>query len=188
MREHANRGLRVWATERGAAFIDRELYVPRSLTDDPDRCAAAGLPDGLVVATQPALALGLITRTVAAGFRPDAAAGDEVYGNDPDLRDGLEPLGLGYVLVVSRSLRVDIGPASISADALAVALPDASWQIRSAGAGARGPRWYRWAYLHLQERSASGRQRYLLIRRNRATGELAFYRCWAPHRSRWRRW
>jgi SRSO17 transposase len=31
----------VWATGRGAGFIDRERYVPRSWTDNPDRCAAS---------------------------------------------------------------------------------------------------------------------------------------------------
>jgi hypothetical protein len=75
---------------------------------------------------------------------------------------------------------VRIGPASIRADVLAAALLAASWQIRSAGTGAKGPRWYQWAYLHLEEEPPFGGQRYLLIRRNRNTGELAFYRCWAP--------
>jgi hypothetical protein len=26
------------------AFIDRALYLPKAWTDDPDRCAAAGVP------------------------------------------------------------------------------------------------------------------------------------------------
>ena len=65
---------------------------------DPDRCAAAGFPEDLEFATKPALALGILSRTVVAGFRPDAVVGDEVYGNDSDLRVGLECLGIGYVL------------------------------------------------------------------------------------------
>ncbi|HEY7880447.1 MAG TPA: transposase, partial [Streptosporangiaceae bacterium] len=34
----------VYAAERGYAFIDRELYLPRSWTRDQDRCAEAGVP------------------------------------------------------------------------------------------------------------------------------------------------
>jgi SRSO17 transposase len=33
-----------YASRRGHAMIDRELYLPKSWTDDPDRCAAAGVP------------------------------------------------------------------------------------------------------------------------------------------------
>ena len=170
-----------WATPREAAFIDRELYVPVSWTDDPGRCAEAGLPDGLQFATKPALALRLVERSLSAGRRPGWVAADEVYGNDPTLRSGLEHHRIGYVLATSRSMRMRIGPAWIRVDALAQALPEHCWQTRPAGASAKGPRWYQWAYLHLDdpEPPAIG-QRYFLVRRNPTTGEMAFYRCWAP--------
>jgi SRSO17 transposase len=35
-----------YASGRGHAFIDRALYLPRRWTDDPQRCAAAGVPAG----------------------------------------------------------------------------------------------------------------------------------------------
>jgi SRSO17 transposase len=122
--------------------VDRELYVPVSWTDDRKRCAEAGLPDDLVFATKPALAARMIERAVAAGARPDWVAGDEVYGNDPALREGLERLGIGYVLAVSCSTRMPIGRVQVRADTLVTALSPQSWQIRSAGAGAKGPRLY----------------------------------------------
>src|SRR4051812_48683303 len=40
-----------YATRHGHAMVDRELYLPRSWTDDPDRCAAAGVPAGVGFAT-----------------------------------------------------------------------------------------------------------------------------------------
>ncbi len=43
-------------------------------------------------------------------------------------------------------------------------------QRHSAGIGAKGPRYYDWAWIH-----TSTSRRHLLIRRNRSTGELAFY-------------
>ncbi|MGI5328464.1 hypothetical protein [Actinomadura nitritigenes] len=39
---------------------------------------------------------------------------------------------------------------------------------------------YQWAYLHMEEPVPRGGVRYLLIRPNAATGEPAYYRCWAP--------
>jgi integrase len=33
-----------YATRRGHAMVDRELYLPRSWAEDPDRCASAGVP------------------------------------------------------------------------------------------------------------------------------------------------
>ena len=66
-------------------------------------------------------------------------------------------------------------------DALAQALPEHCRQTRPAGTGAKGPRWYQWAYLHLDDPShwLSGSDT-LLLRRNPTTSETAFYRCWAP--------
>ncbi len=49
----------------------------------------------------------------------------------------------------------------------------------SAGDGAKGKRWYDWAWITTDP----GRPGHhcLLIRRSRSSGELAFYRCYAPH-------
>ena len=87
-----------YAAKRGHALIDRALYLPRSWTDDADRCAAAGVPEGIGFATKPALAGTLITRAVAAGVPAAWVAGDEVYGADPRLRRTIREQGLGYVL------------------------------------------------------------------------------------------
>ena len=49
------------------------------------------------------------------------------------------------------------------------------WEVRSAGNGAKGQRWYAWAWL-----STASPRHYLLIRRHLATGELAFHYCFVP--------
>src|SRR4051812_8473053 len=54
-----------YASRRGHAMIDRELYLPRSWTDDPVRCAAAGVPADVGFATKPALATAMIERALA---------------------------------------------------------------------------------------------------------------------------
>ncbi|MFC9679211.1 IS701 family transposase [Streptomyces sp. NPDC056948] len=75
----------VYAGRRGHAAADRELYVPRSWTSDPDRCRAAGLGDKTEFATEPELAARMVTRFLDAGHRAAWVAGDEVYGGNPRL-------------------------------------------------------------------------------------------------------
>jgi predicted RNase H-like HicB family nuclease len=105
-------------------------------------------------------------------------AGDEVYGGNPKLRSALEERKVGYVLAVACSAEVTTGAGKFRADALAAKVPRRAWQKLSAGAGAKGHRFYDWAVIDLAEpRPGSHR---LLVRRNRTTGELAYYRCFSP--------
>lgn len=41
-----------YASSKGRALIDRELYIPKSWTDDRERCRAAGIPDEVPFATK----------------------------------------------------------------------------------------------------------------------------------------
>ena len=45
-----------YASCHGYTLIDREVYLPRCWTDDPARCAAAGVPEQVRFATKIALA------------------------------------------------------------------------------------------------------------------------------------
>jgi SRSO17 transposase len=85
----------VYASQAGHAVIDRELYLPRSWTDDAERCRAAGVPDQVGFATKPALATQMICRALDAGVPAAWVAGDEVYGANPKLRAELERRGIG---------------------------------------------------------------------------------------------
>lgn len=167
-----------YATEAGHAFIDRALYLPRSWTDNQSRCAAAGVPAGTSFKTKPQLAGEMIGRALDAGTPAAWVAADEVYGNDPALRESLRNRGIGHVLAVASNHRVDAGFGPRQVRELATPLPAHVWQIRSAGQGSKGLRWYEWALIQIEE-PGPGQHR-LLIRRNLSTGELAFYRCWTP--------
>jgi SRSO17 transposase len=171
-----------YAAGRGHALIDRELYLPRSWTDDPARCAAAGVPADLGFATKPALARVMLVRALDARVPVDWVAGDEVYGADPDLRAALEARRIGYVLAIAGNRRLPTAAGPLRADVLAAALPARAWQRLSAGPGAKGQRYYDWAWLDLPvpDRSSGSGCWWLLIRRSRRTGELAFYRCYHP--------
>ncbi|MBB4689600.1 IS701 family transposase [Amycolatopsis jiangsuensis] len=168
-----------YATDTGHAFIDRALYLPKSWTTDPDRCADTGIPATTVFATKPALARTMIGRALDAGVRARWVAGDEVYGADPGLRADLEKRGVGYVLAIGCDRRVSTPAGVLRADGVAARLPKHVWQRLSAGAGAKGHRYYDWAFADIDLGEADG-HRWLLIRRNRTTGELAFYRCYSP--------
>jgi len=166
-----------YASARGRALIDRRVYLPKSWTSDRPRCTAAGVPADVEFAAKPDLALEMISAAVAAKMPAGWVAGDEVYGDNGAFRAGIAKLGLGYVLAVSCDHRIPAFPGGrrrLRADQIAAALPAGCWQRVSAGTGSKGPRWYEWAWASAHQPGHS-----LLIRRG-STGELAFYRCWAP--------
>jgi SRSO17 transposase len=143
-----------YAARRGHALIDRALYLPRSWTKDPGRCARAGVPDGMPFATKPALAAQLISRTVEAGVPASWVAGDEVYGADPNLRRTVRELGLGYVFQVAANRRVPTHAGPIRVDQIPALLGRCSWQTYTCGPGSKGHRYYCWPGSHCLPKTA----------------------------------
>jgi SRSO17 transposase len=89
-----------YASPKGRGFIDRELYLPESWTDDPERCRAARVPEQVEFRTKPQLAQLMLERALDAGVPADWVTADEVYGGSPALRGWLEDRGLWHVLAV----------------------------------------------------------------------------------------
>jgi SRSO17 transposase len=170
-----------YASVKGHALMDRALYLPGSWTGDPRRLAAAGVPQDVGFATKPALAGRMIAGALDAAVPAQWVAGDEVYGGDSKLRKVLHGRGIGYVLAIAKSHQIMTGTGGRRAIDLAVCLPERSWQRMSAGRGAKGERWYDWALAGTTDPAAGGSgHHWLLIRRNRNSGEYAFYRAWSP--------
>jgi len=167
-----------YAAPRGHVLIDRALYLPKCWTDDPVRRQRAGIPTTVEFATKPALARQMITAALDAGVPARFVAGDEVYGNDSKLRTALQERSVGFVLAVACDHRVRTSGGPVRADLLAAGLPPRSWQRLSAGAGAKGHRYYRWAWFKIDDDQPG--QHWLLVRRNDSTGEMAYYRCYSP--------
>ena len=170
-----------YASPAGRTLVDVALYLPMSWVYDPGRRVEAGVPDTVGFATKSQLARRLIDTALAGGLPCRWVAGDEAYGGDPLLPAALRGHELGYVLAVACSHRVPTGLDAQRADQIAAGLPKRAWQRISAGQGAKGHRYYDWAFvtLPLAVDEHDGHH-WLLIRRNRSTGELAFYRCWSP--------
>ena len=172
-----------YATGAGRALIDRELYLPASWTDDPARCASAGVPDHVQFATKISHARRMLTRAHDAGVPAAWATADEFYGNHRGLRRDLQARGLGYVLGVASNHRVTL-TRGLTATAEYIAtrlLTRRSWNRLSAGKGHKGERDYDWAWVRITPPAdeATGHH-WLLLRRRIRDGELAFYRCWSP--------
>src|SRR5215217_498628 len=126
----------------------------------------------------------MLARALDAGVPAAWVTGDEVDGANPGLRAELEARGVGYVLVVARDHRVVAGGDTYRADELAARVPARAWQQISCGKGAKGHRFYDWAFIRLDHDglgpTGQAAQGWLLVRRNQRTGELAFYRCFVP--------
>src|SRR3954454_2408566 len=182
-----------YVSTRGHAFIDRQLYLPKAWTDNPERRAAVHVPEDVNFATKPRLAVAMIERAIDAGVPFAWVAADSVYGVG-GVEMALRRAGKGYVLGVASTTQFHSWdkPELVSgtAEAIAATLPASRWVQRSAGAGTKGPRLYDWAYLELADldarsffdcRSASTMwTRGLLIRRGLSDGKRAFFTTWCP--------
>jgi SRSO17 transposase len=165
-----------YASAKGRALIDRELYLPRSWTADDGRLAAAKVPDGTEFRTKPQLLRLMIERAVAAGVPFGWVTADEAYGDNGPLRAFLEQERIGYVLAVARDHVITTPAGRRRADTLAGRLPKRAWQRLSCGDGAKGRRYYDWALVATSRPEIS-----MLIRRNISRpSELAFYLCHTP--------
>ena len=97
-----------YVSPRGRTLVDKRLYLPESWTSDKDRCVAAGVPEeGQSYRSKTELALEMLERTLARGhLKAGWVAGDDAFGMSPLFRDGLESLGMWYVLDVPAGFTV----------------------------------------------------------------------------------
>src|SRR6187397_202766 len=180
-----------YVSGHGHAFLDRALYLPKAWADDPARRAAAHVPQQIAFATKPHLARAMVERAIAAGVPFAWVVGDSIYGVS-EVEMALRRAGKGYVLGVNATGQFNSWgskpPVAGTAAEIAGALDPSAWQRLSAGAGSKGERLFDWAYLELADLEAAEYNenlpglwtRGLLIRRNIADGDLAFFTTWCP--------
>lgn len=166
---------------RGRVLLDRELYLPKSWADDADRRKEARIPDDVAFATKPKLAERMLDRAWKAGVKGAWGVGDEVYGNDSDLRRFLESNAQPYVLSVRCDQKLWVDLEHLRVDRIADALPKRVWGKSRAGLGTKGPRWYDWALQPFGPVDERGWRLWLLVRRSREQPEeRAYYLCRGP--------
>jgi SRSO17 transposase len=180
-----------YVSARGHAFVDRALYLPKGWTSDPDRLAAAHVPEAVAFASKPALAVQMIMRAKAADVPFSWVAADAVYGVG-DVEQALRRACKGYVLGVKSDHHFGSWagkpPVAGTAQEIARDLKADKWQRLSAGDGTKGARLHDWAYCELADLYADEYDetqsglwtRGFLIRRNISDGDLAFFTTWCP--------
>jgi SRSO17 transposase len=180
-----------YVSRHGHALIDRGLYLPKAWTDDRARMAAAHVPPGTSFATKPAITLRMNERAIAAEAPFAWVAADSVYGVG-DIEMALRRAGKGYVLGVNANHHFGSWggkpPVAGTAQEIAKRLDPSLWKRLSAGEGTKGERLHDWAYCELADLDAAEYDenrtglwtRGLLIRRNIADGDLAFFSTWCP--------
>jgi SRSO17 transposase len=171
-----------YASDKGAALVDRELYLPEEWAIDRERRRAAAIPEETEFATKPELARRMIERALEAGAPCNWVAADAVYGNNSKLRQWLEERRLGYVLAIASDQRMrwpDHQQRRV--DAIAQSLPNLAWERASAGSGSKGERLYDWTLIRGWQED--GWSHGLLVRRSiEEQPEHAYYSFYAPVR------
>jgi SRSO17 transposase len=181
--ENAQVGVFVaYASEKGAAFVDRALYLPREeWADDPFRREEAGVPDEVRFATKGELAKEMLRRAFEAGVPARWVVADTVYGTAGGLRAWLEKRGRSYVLAVPGTKGIYHEGRQRQARSLAEDLPEEAWTRASAGRGSKGDRLYEWACVSLPEPEVPSVGRWLLMRRSIGDPtERAYYLAYGP--------
>lgn len=86
------------ATDANSLPLAWQLYLPAEWTDDPKRCADAGVPASVGFMTKNQIAGAQIRAAVAAQVPRGVVLGDAAYGDDSALRDELSAQELIYAL------------------------------------------------------------------------------------------
>jgi SRSO17 transposase len=162
----------------GHALVGARQWIPAEHIADPVKSLVTGLPPDLRFRTKGQLATDVLAGAYDDGLSFDFACGDEVYGSCTELRQFLEDRGQAYVLRVASSFVFTVAPGTpmTCADAVKKLLKGKrAWEVRSAGNGSKGERWYAWAWI-----GTSSPRHSLLVRRHLQTGELAFHYCYVP--------
>ena len=178
-----------YASGKGAAFLDRSLYLPKGWALDRERREEAGVPEEAQFRTKPELAEAMPERALDAGVPASWVTGDAVYGGARRLRMFPEERGQPFVLAVKRDEPLwtldERGPARVAAHDLANGIQPEGRKRLSAGDGSKGPRLHEWALVPLfrlqldEEERAWGHG--LLVRRGLEDPEdPAYYVVFAP--------
>ena len=175
-------------TNKGKAFIDRELYLPEIWAEDKARCEEADVPPRVKFATKPELAKRMLKRAFKAGVPSKWVAGDEVYGNNLELRRWLERNKHPFVLVLASNQCVMWWTLrQMPVSKLMSEMYPSNWERKSVGAGSKGEREYDWVWMSLPSRGQripKGFGRWVLFRRSITNPEeIAYYLVFGPEKA-----
>jgi SRSO17 transposase len=197
-----------YATAKGHVFLDRRLYLPAEWCSDAERRAQAKVPADVVFQTKPEQALVMLAQAWQAGVPMRWVAGDEIYGESTELRDGIAARGRWYVLGVrtvmpvwterptvvepepqargrprTRVRLVEGAPSATTVKEVVAHWPESRWQSLTVAEGEKGLITYDWACQRVVESrdQLPGPDAWLIARRSLSDPtEIAYYLSNAP--------
>lgn len=86
------------ATANGSVPVGFRLYLPHAWSDDEVRRRQAGVPEEIVFATKPELAMQQIEAALQAGYPRGTVLADAAYGDETAWREQLAGHGLSYAV------------------------------------------------------------------------------------------
>jgi len=171
-----------YASKKGAAFMDRALYLPKEWAQDIDRRTEAGVPEGVRFADKLKLAKRLLERAFEANVPASWVVADSFYGRSHGFRSWLEKRGCPYAVMVPKTNAVRYRGRRKKIERLVERLPEDAWALMApAGEGPDRRRPWEWACLELHGDPEKGMGRWLLVRRSPEDPEdVAFYQVYGP--------
>ena len=88
-----------YASRKGYSLVEGQLFMPAEWFDEThtERWQACGAPEDLTFKTKPEIGLELLQKAQKRGHLPFSwVAADELYGDSPAFRDGVDALGKWY--------------------------------------------------------------------------------------------
>jgi SRSO17 transposase len=173
-----------YSSEKGAAFLDRALYLPRAWTNDPARKAEAGVPVNLLFRNKIELAEEMLERAFEAGVPARWVVADSFYGRSHAFRVWLEERGRPYAVMVPKTNAVPLVPLGgrkRKIERHIERLPENAFSKVGLAWDGSGGRPWEWACIELAPDKEKGMRRWLLVRRSTDDSEeLGFYQAYGP--------
>jgi SRSO17 transposase len=164
-----------YSSGRGRALVDRELYLPRSWGEDPERRRMVGIPPDIAYRPKAAIGRAMVERACLARLPFQWVTGDSEYGRDEELRELCTRWQLGCVFEVpaDEQIRLASGRLLLAGEAHLL-VPEHAFEYRSHGAiGTAGVR--DWAVVRV-----AGSRALLLCRDVMAPRKVTPYLCHTP--------
>ena len=171
-----------YASSKGAAFIDRALYLPSEWSSDKDRRLEAGVPEMIGFATKVELARELLQRAFDTGVPARWVVADSFYGRGHRLRHWLEQQGRAYALMIPKTNAVRYQGRRVRVERLGQQLPEDAWMSVSTRGASSGLQLWEWACVEISEDGLAGTRRWLLLRRSPDDpDDISYYQAYGPH-------
>ena len=129
--------------------VGLRLFLPEEWIKDPERCAAAGVPETEIISrSKGAIALAELDRLRATGVRFGLVLADAGYGASAAFRHGLDERGLRWAVGIPRNQTVYRADCTIGPTHWTQAPPPAGSGAETAEAVLTGQTWRRVTWRH----------------------------------------